>query len=455
MTRDRRPLTGPLGRRLLAAFVLVALSSVAVLTVAALIGTDRGLTSAHRSERQQAAGRVAAAAGTAYTDANGWAGADLSTASAIADAAGARLVVRDTAGSTVWPGRGMGPGMGGMHPDGGGVVDAPVVVGGQRVGTVRLSFATAATGGRTVAWSWVIGAALVALAAALAVSGYVSRRMTRPLLALAAAARRFAAGDRAARARVDAPGELGEVAHAFDTMADEVVRAETVRRRLAADVAHELRTPLAALQAGLEELRDGLRNPDTPRLAALHDQTLRLGRVVQDLADLSAAESAALSLRPADTDLAEVAHAALAAQRPQLDAAGLRLDADLATPVPVRADPDRIHQAIGNLLANAVRYCRPGDRVTVRAHPEDGSAVLTVADTGPGIPADDLPHVFDRPWRGQDARSVAGSGIGLAVVRELVTAHGGTVTAQSPPGGGTTVTIRLPGPAAGTGPAAP
>src|SRR6266545_2930644 len=233
VTRDRRPLTGPLGRRLLAAFVLVALSSVAVLTVAALIGTDRGLTSAHRSERQQAAGRVAAAAGTAYTDANGWAGADLSTASAIADAAGARLVVRDTAGSTVWPGRGMGPGMGGMHPDGGGVVDAPVVVGGQRVGTVRLSFATAATGGRTVAWSWVIGAALVALAAALAVSGYVAHRLTRPLVALAAAARRFAAGDRAARARLDAPGELGElgeVAHAFDTMADEVVRAETVRR---------------------------------------------------------------------------------------------------------------------------------------------------------------------------------------------------------------------------------
>src|SRR6266508_4175598 len=435
VTRERRQLASPLGRRLLAAFVLVALSSVAVLTVTALVGTDRGLASAHRSERARVAGRVAAAVGTAYADANGWAGADLSTASAIADAAGARLVVPDTAG--------------------GGVIEALVVVAGQRVGTVRLAFTAAATGGRTVAWSWVIGAALVALAAALAVSGYVARRMTRPLLALAAAARRFAAGDRAARARVDAPGELGEVAHAFDTMADEVVRAETVRRRLAADVAHELRTPLAALQAGLEELRDGLRNPDTPRLAALHDQTLRLGRVVQDLADLSAAESAALSLRPADTDLAEVAHAALAAQRPQLDAAGLRLDADLATPVPVRADPDRIHQAIGNLLANAVRYCRPGDRVTVRAHPEDGSAVLTVADTGPGIPADDLPHVFDRPWRGQDARSVAGSGIGLAVVRELVTAHGGTVTAQSPPGGGTTVTIRLPGPAAGTGPAAP
>ncbi len=326
-------------------------------------------------------------------------------------------MVRDTDATMVWPGQGRGPGTGpgagGTHTDtaAGGIVQAPVVVAGQRVGTVRLAFTTAATGGRTVAWSWVIGAALVALAAALAVSSYVSGRLTRPLVTLAAAARRFAAGDRGARARVDAPGELGEVAHAFDTMADEVARAETVRRRLAADVAHELRTPLAALQAGLEELRDGLREPDTPRLAALHDQTLRLGRVMADLADLSAAESAALSLHPVDTDLAEVARAALAAQRPQLDSAGLRLDADLDIPVPVRADPDRIHQAVANLLANAVRYCRQGDRVAVRTRADGPSAVLEVADTGPGIPADELPHVFDRLWRGQHARAVAGSDI--------------------------------------------
>jgi len=455
VTGERRQLTGPLGRRLLAAFVLVALSSVAVLTVAALVGTARGLESAHRGERQQAAGRVAAAAGDAYARAGGWSGADLSAASAIADAVGARLVVRDSDGdgAMVWPGRGMGPGMGGRNGDtaAGGVVEAPVVVAGQRVGTVRLAFATAATGGEAVAWSWVIGAALVALATALAVSGYVSRRLTRPLVGLAGAARRFAAGDRDARARCDAPGELGEVVHAFDTMADEVVRADAVRQRLAADVAHELRTPLAALQAGLEELRDGLHAPDTQRLAALHDQTLRLGRVVQDLAELSAAESATLSLHPVDIDLAEVARAALAAQRPQLDAAGLHVDTDLAGPVPVRADPHRIHQAIGNLLANAARYCRPGDRVTVRAHVEDSAAVLEVADTGPGIPAEDLPHVFDRLWRGRHARAVAGSGIGLAVVRELVAAHGGTVTADSPPAGGTTLTIRLPGPGTGTG----
>lgn len=445
MTGDRLRLGSPLGRRLLAAFLLVALSSVAVLTVAALVGTDRGLASAIHGERQQAAARVAEAAAAAYGQAGDWAGADLGAASAIADAAGARLVVRDGGGAMVWPGRGMGSAAGGMHSAAArDAAEAPVLVAGNEVGSVRLTFATAAAGGRTVAWSWVLGAAAVALAAALVVSGYVAQRLTWPLVALAGAARRFAAGQRDARAETTGPGELGEVARAFNGMADEVVRADRVRRSLAADVAHELRTPLAALQAGLEELRDGLRRPDTERLAALHDQTLRLGRVVQDLADLSAAESAALSLRPTEADLAEIARSALAAQHATLDAAGLRVESDLAGPVPVRADPDRLHQVVVNLLANAARYCRPGDQVGVRAYVEGAAAVLEVADTGPGIAEEELPHVFERLWRGQRTREVAGSGIGLAVVRELVTAHGGTVTASSPRRAGTAVTIRLP-----------
>jgi two-component system sensor histidine kinase BaeS len=438
-------LRSPLGRRLLVAFLVVALSSVVVLTLAALVGADRGLATARSAERERTAERVADAAATAYTESGGWSGADLSGASAAADAAGATLVVRDNRGVPV-SFRGMGPGRGMRNqPTGVAVAEAAVLVAGEPVGTVRLGFPGTAAPGRTVAWSWILGAALVALVTALIVSGYVSRRLTRPLVALAGAAHRFATGDRAVRANAgDAPGELGEVARAFDSMADEVVRAEAVRRQLAADVAHELRTPLAALQAGLEELRDGLRRPDTERLAALHDQSLRLGRVVQDLADLSAAESAALSLRLSGTDLAAVARSALAAQRPQLEAAGLRIEADLTDPVPVRGDPDRLHQAISNLLANAARYCRPGDRVTVRGYRHSGSGVLEVADTGPGIPAEELPHVFERLWRGNHATGVTGSGIGLAVVRELVTAHGGTVAIASPRSGGTTVTIRVP-----------
>jgi two-component system sensor histidine kinase BaeS len=445
VTGDRTALTGPLGRRLLAAFLLVALSSVAVLTVAALVATDRGLASAELRERRAAADRVAAAAADAYARAGGWSRADLAPASAVADAAGARLIVRDADGDMVWPGHGMGPGMGAhSSTTAGAVVDAAVRIGDERVGNVRLAFTNDPPDGRTVAWSWVAGAAGAALLAGLAVSAYVSRRLARPLVALAVAARRFAAGERTARARVRAPGELGEVAQAFDTMADEVVRADTVRRRLAADIAHELRTPLAGLQAGLEELRDGLQPADPARLAALHDQALRLSRIVQDLAELSAAESAALSLHLADTDVAAIAAAALAAQRPRLDAAGLTVTADLDTAAPVRADPDRLHQAVANLLANAARYCRPGDRVHVAVGTEKDTAVLEVADTGPGLAADELPHAFERLWRGREAARISGTGIGLAVVRELVTAHGGTVVLQSPAGSGVTVTVRLP-----------
>ncbi|MEV4346496.1 HAMP domain-containing sensor histidine kinase [Actinoplanes sp. NPDC049596] len=446
MIGDHPALTGPLGRRLLAAFLLVALSSVAVLTVAALVATDRGLASAAQQDRQRVAARVAAAAADAYTRSNGWDGADLTAASALAGAADARLVVWDTRGGMVWPGRRMGAGAGGMHSidSAGPVVETAVTVGGQRAGNVRLAFPVSEPGGRTVAWSWVVGAAGVALLAALVVSAFVSGRLIRPLTVVAATARRFAAGERDARADLRTPGELGEVAHAFDTMADEVVRAETVRRRLAADIAHELRTPLAGLQAGLEELRDGLQPANTERLAALHDQSLRVGRIVQDLADLSAAESAALSLHPVDTDLAGVAAAALAAQRPRLDAAGLTVTTDLDRRVPVRGDPDRLHQAVANLLANAARYCRPGDGMHLRVYLADGQAVLQVADTGPGIASDELPYAFDRLWRGRATAGTAGSGIGLAIVRELVTAHGGAVGIDSPASGGVTVTIRLP-----------
>ncbi len=444
-----------MGRRLFAAFLLVALASLAVLTAAALIGTDRGLGAARQSDRERTAGRVAAAAAASYTAASGWAGADLREARAIAAGAGADLVVRDAEGDVVaspadpghagrpggGPGDGHGPGMGA----GQGTVAKPVQAAGRTVGSVRLAFGSpAASSGRDVAWAWILPAAAAAVAAAAATSWYVSRRLTRPLVRLAAAARALAAGDRSARAGVSAPGELGELVTAFDGMAEELNRAELGRRRLAADVAHELRTPLAGLQAGLEELRDGFAEPDPARLAALHDQTLRLGRIVGDLAELSAAESAALSLRPADVDAGAMAREAVTAHRAQLDAAGLTVHTDIAGGVVVRADTDRLHQALGNLLSNAARYCRPGDSVTVRVRAQRDEAVIEVADTGPGIPADERAHVFERLWRGTSGRRVGGSGIGLAVVRELVTAHGGTVTASSPDGGGATFTIRLP-----------
>ncbi|GAA2507456.1 hypothetical protein GCM10010406_50070 [Streptomyces thermolineatus] len=486
----------PLGWRLFAAFVLVALSSVAVLTAAALVGTGRGLSETRQADRQQAAERAAEAAAVAYARADGWSGADLGPARAVAEAAGARLVVRDEDGQVVAGSSGTGqgrpgagpagtgtpgtgtpgagtPGQGtpGQGPPGGGTTGTPgstgtpgaggggtgagagaprasasVAVEGRTVGSATLVFAAeSASAARRIAWGWIAAAAATALVVALAASWVVTRRLTGPVVRVARTARAIAAGERTARSRVDAPGELGELSRAFDAMADDVARAESSRRNLAADVAHELRTPLAALQAGLEELRDGLVEPDPQRLAGLHDQSLRLGRIVGDLAELSAAEVAALSLHPADTDLAGLVRAVLADREAELRSAGLRVRTDLGTrPVTVRADAGRLHQAFGNLLSNAARYCRPGDTVEVTVGTGGGRAVVEVSDTGPGIAAEDLPHVFDRFWRGKSGNGVSGSGIGLAVVRELVAAHGGTVRVASPPSGGTVFTVSLP-----------
>jgi len=432
--------------RLLAAFGAVAVISVVLLTAAALIGTDRGVTAAQSADRQQAADRTAAAVAQAYQRAGGWQNIDLAAAQAIADAAGAQLVVRDTSMTMMWPGHApanAGPGMGGQSAAD--TTSAVVAVDETQVGTAVLMFSRSSAGsGRTIAWRWVAAAAAITLVVALAAALFVTRRLTQPIQAVAGTARAFARGDRAARSPTGGPGELGDLAAAVNTMADQVVRAEQTRRRLAADVAHELRTPLAALQAGLEELRDGLANADPQRLAGLHDQALRVGRVVDDLAQLSSAEAAALTLRLADADLAAITASAVATQAPSLRAAGLRLVTSLDQPVPVRADADRLHQAITNLLTNAARYCRPGDSVSVRAHVAAAMAVVQVSDTGPGIDSADLPHVFDRLWRGSASAAVAGSGIGLAVVRELVTAHGGTVSAESEPGHGATFTLRLP-----------
>jgi two-component system sensor histidine kinase BaeS len=318
-------------------------------------------------------------------------------------------------------------------------------VDGTRVGTVRLVFPSAAgTQARDVAWLWIAVAAVVALLIAVLASWVVTRLVTRPIKAMTSATRAFAAGDRQARAGVHGPGELGELARAFDSMADTVARSERDRRNLTADVAHELRTPLAALQAGLEELRDGLVEPSPAGLAGLHDQSLRLGRVVSDLAELSAVEASGVPVQRAEVDLTQLARDELAVRDSQLRASGLVVGSRLDGSVIVLADSDRLHQAVGNLLANAARYCRAGDDVEVVVRAEGGQAVLEVVDSGPGIAADELPLVFDRLWRGRAAKEVAGSGIGLAVAREIVVAQGGTIEAASPQGAGTTITIRLP-----------
>ncbi len=444
---------GPLGTSLFAAFVLVAIASVGTLTAAAVITTTQGVDAREQQQRTATTQAIATRLADAYRAAGGWTNADTAVADTVAEAAGVRYVVRSGDG-TVVAAHGMGMGMGlGMGLGAQQTLDSPrwtsadVQVSGAVVGTVSVGFATAIQGAASIAWSWIVAAALVALVVAFALAVFASRRIAVPLLRISNAAQRFASGDRTARTDprdAAARWELGGLARAFDATAENVVRSEEARRRIAADVAHELRTPMTVLQASLEELRDGLVPADAERLTALHAQALRLGRIVEDLASLAAAETAALSLRLAPTDLADVVREAHRATLPLLDAAGVVSDVEAAQAVPVMADADRLHQAVANLLTNAARHCRRGDRVAVQVTVHEGQAECRVADTGPGIPEDEVPHVFERLWRGSASRDTEGSGIGLAVVRELVEAQRGRVAAHRNADGGMTFTIRLP-----------
>jgi two-component system sensor histidine kinase BaeS len=200
---------------------------------------------------------------------------------------------------------------------------------------------------------------------------------------------------------------------------------------------------VAVLQAGHEALLDGVIEATPDELGSLRDEVLRLARMVDDLQTMAAADAAGLRLTRAHRDLAGIAAAAADSLSRQYEAASVTLDRELAA-APVVADERWLHQVVTNLLGNALKFTPAGGRVTVRTRQDRADAVLTVSDTGVGIPAAELPHVFERFWRGQAAAGTSGSGIGLAIAAELARAHGGTLTAASQPGKGTTLTLTLP-----------
>ncbi len=298
-------------------------------------------------------------------------------------------------------------------------------------------------------WPSRIGAAGVAAVIALIVALLLSRRITAPVESLIATARARGSGAQGARAGdVRGIGEIQELAEAFDEMADAVEEQDQVRRNLVADVAHELRTPIAVLQAGHEAMLDGLTEPSPPNLSSLRDEVLRLARMVDDLQRLASAEAAALQLRLVPRDLAVTVATAADSLADAFETAGLVFERRLAD-VHVRCDPLRMHEVATNLLTNAMKFTPAGGRVVIETgpdeDPESGMAVLRVTDTGIGIPAAELPLVTQRFFRGQRSAGVAGSGIGLTIVAELVRAHHGTMNIASETGSGTEVTIRLPG----------
>jgi two-component system sensor histidine kinase BaeS len=290
------------------------------------------------------------------------------------------------------------------------------------------------------------GAGLVALLA-IAGSTLFSRRVLRPVQALTHASRRFGAGDLSERVPVVGHDELAGLATSFNRMADSLQRGEERQRRLVADVAHELRTPLANLRGYLEALKDGVVRPDADLFASLHEEAVLQQRIVDDLQDLALAEAGALLYHRSRTDLGELLETCRTAHQAVAEAADVRLTAISIGPAAyVYADPDRLRQVLGNLVSNALRATGAGGSVTLTARQDGPSVVVTVMDTGTGISPAQLPHVFDRFWRADAARGRAtgGSGLGLAIARQIVTDHAGTIEVASTLGVGTTFTLRLP-----------
>jgi two-component system, OmpR family, sensor histidine kinase BaeS len=431
-----------LGLRLALVFLGVALAAVALIAVLTAVFSAADVSSLANRQRADLAAGLAVAAANSWQQQGTWTGADLALAFGIAEKTGAQLQVRDADGRIVEETSGFGSVTGPVDGD-------PVVVDGHQVGSVRVALGTAGLGAadgvlRNALLRAIAGTAGLAALLALVVGLGVARRITRPVARLISVTRAMAGGDRSARAgEIKGPGELRELAAAFDNMADTLDYEDKIRRDLVAGVAHELRTPVAVLQAGHEALLDGVTEPTPQELGSLRDEVLRLARMVDDLQTMAAADAAVLQLARAPSDLAAIAAAAADSLAHRFEAAEVALNRELA-PAPVLADQRWMHQVVTNLLGNALKFTPPGGTVTISTGPDERHAVLEVADTGVGVPAAELPHIFERFWRGQAAAQTSGSGIGLAVAAELVSAHGGTLTAASGPGAGTRLTLTLP-----------
>lgn len=301
---------------------------------------------------------------------------------------------------------------------------------------------------RAAVISALVVAALAAALAGLGASLLLMREILRPLRQIADSSRRIAAGHYADRVAVPPSDELADVAQSFNQMAVALAQVEQQRVALIGNVAHELRTPLAALEGYLEGLVDGVLPNDPESFSVMQQEVRRLRRLVDDLQTLSRVEAGQIALRLERFDLIPLVERVVSQLRPQAIAQCLQVDIDAPiTTLPVHADADRTAQILINLIGNALRYTPEGGCITVHLALRDGLAQVAVADTGIGIPAEALPYLFERFYRVDPSRSrrSGGSGIGLTIARHLAWAMGGDLTAASAgPGQGSRFTLTLP-----------
>ena len=423
--------------RLAAALLAVAALAIGVSTVLGDIGLKPRLSRTAHARLERAASHFGEVAAVVYAESGGWQHAKptLRHLAALDDLhaeirmSGRVVVVTD--------------------PLSGVRAQAPLVLGGRRLGTVTISPASGqlySPEERTLRTSLdrlhlIAGGA--AIAAALLIAFLLAQTLTRPLRRLRDTAERMERGEVDARVEAGGPPELEALGRALNRLAETLEHEEENRKANAADLAHELRTPVNALLSRIEAVQDGiLAGPEN--LEAMHTEVLRLTRLLNDLARLADAERPGLLLDKVPIDLAAVVERVADSFAPHFTETGVALRVE-AQHVLVAGDEGRLEQIVTNLVSNAWRYTEAGE-VSVLLRREASDAVLEVADSGVGIPAEDLRHVFTRFWRGDRSRSRAtgGAGIGLAIVRELVRAHDGRIDVDSTPGVGSTFRVVLP-----------
>jgi signal transduction histidine kinase len=302
--------------------------------------------------------------------------------------------------------------------------------GSQALGEAEKQFLSDATS------SLVITAAGAALMAVV-IGGLLAWQLTRPIRALTHATHDLAGGALGRQVQITGPAEMTELAQAFNRMSTDLADGEALRRRMAADIAHELRTPVSVLRGHLEAMLDGVFPLDVERLAVAYDRTVHLSRLVDDLRLLTHAEAGQLPLHRAPIVPGDLVRQAVESFAPLAIDASVTLESKVAPQCPlVQADLDRIHQVLGNLLTNALRHTPPGGQIAVRVSPAGGGVQFAVSNTGEGLTPEQAAQVFTPFWRAGETRERdrSGSGLGLAIARQLVALHGGRIWVESTPG---------------------
>ncbi|NPV57529.1 MAG: HAMP domain-containing protein [Anaerolineae bacterium] len=291
-------------------------------------------------------------------------------------------------------------------------------------------------------------AALGALLVALVVGTALARGLTRPLRALTQAVEGVVDGSTQTEVAVTSNDELGELAHSFNQMSQRVAHADALRRQMTADIAHDLRTPLTVVAGYIEAMQEGVLEADPERLTVIYGEITQLQRLVEDLMTLSRADAGELRLNLQSLPVNGLLEQTKASFAVQAGKSNIDLNVIAGDDLPeVTIDESRMLQVLGNLVSNALRFTSDGGSITLASDQQDGEVLISVRDTGKGIPPDDLPHIFERLYRADSSRNndSGESGLGLSISRAIVQAHGGRIWAESQPGEGATIWIALPG----------